>query len=149
MLAIALELAKEDPTYEDIASKFFEHFMGISDAMNRIGGTGLWDESDGFYYDQLAINGQTIPLKVRSLVGLVLLMAVEVLDFQVIQKLPGFYKRMQWFLQNRQDITQNISCMKRAQETNRVLLSISSEDRLQRVVRYLLDETEFLSPYGI
>lgn len=149
MLAMALELAREDPTYEDIASKFFEHFIAISDAMNRVGGTGLWDEEDGFYYDQLAVDGKTIPLKVRSLVGLVLFFAVEIVDTELIQQLPGFSKRMQWFLQNRQDVTQHISCMKKAQSHGRLLLAIPSQERLERVLRYMLDESEFLSPYGI
>ena len=149
MLSMALELADEDPVYEDMASKFFEHFIAISDAMNRIGGTGLWDEEDGFYYDWLQVDGKSTPLKVRSLVGLVLLLAVEILDFGVVQRLPGFVKRMEWFLSNRKDVTQHISCMKKAQETNRLLLSIPTKERLQRVLHYLLDETEFLSDYGI
>jgi hypothetical protein len=149
MLAMALELANEDPAYEDIASKFFEHFIAISDAMNRLGGTGLWDEEDGFYYDQLEVNGKCIPLKVRSLVGLVLFFAVETIDFDLIERLPGFSKRMQWFLKNRKDVTQHISCMKKAQDHGRMLLAIPSQERLERVLRYLLDETEFLSKYGI
>ncbi len=149
MLSIALELADEDPTYEDIASKFFEHFIAISDAMNKVGDIGLWDEEDGFYYDQLQMDGKSIPLKVRSLVGLVLLLAVEVLDFAVIEKLPGFKKRMEWFLKNRKDVTQHISCMKKAKETNHLLLSIPNQERLEKVLRYLLDESEFLSEYGI
>lgn len=149
MLAMALELASDDPAYEDVASKFFEHFMSIADAMNKVGETGLWDESDGFYYDWLEVDGKSIPLKVRSLVGLVLLIAVEVLDFQIIERLPGFKKRMQWFLENRQDIAQYISCMKKAQETNHLLLAIPTQERLQRVLQSLLDETEFLSDFGI
>jgi hypothetical protein len=149
MLAMALELANEDPAYEDIASKFFEHFIAISDAMNRLGGTGLWDEEDGFYYDQLEVNGKSIPLKVRSLVGLVLFFAVETIDFDLIERLPGFSKRMQWFLKNRKDVTQHISCMKKARDHGRMLLAIPSQERLERVLRYLLDETEFLSKYGI
>ncbi len=126
MLAMALELASNDPAYEDVASKFFEHFMSIADAMNKVGETGLWDESDGFYYDWLEVDGKSIPLKVRSLVGLVLLIAVEVLDFQVIERLPGFKKRMQWFLENREEIAQHISCMKQAQVTHHLLLAIIS-----------------------
>ncbi len=149
LLSMALELADEDPAYEDIASKFFEHFMAITDAMNKFGGTGLWDEEDGFYYDQLQVDGKTIPLKVRSLVGLVLLLAVDVLEFDKIQHLPGFIKRMEWFLENREDLTQCISCMKKAKETNRLLLAIPTEERLQRVLRYLLDESEFFSDFGI
>ncbi len=95
MLSMALELAEDDPAYEDIASKFFEHFVAIADAMNTLGGTGLWDESDGFYYDQLHTpTASTLPLRVRSMVGLIPLFAVEVLDDEVIERLPGFAKRM-------------------------------------------------------
>src|SRR5207247_10464262 len=101
MLAMALELASEDPAYEDVASKFFEHFVAIIDAINTLGGTGLWDEQDGFYYDQLHVNGQSIPLRIRSLVGLIPLIAVEVLEEDSINRLPGFKKRMQWFLDHR------------------------------------------------
>ena len=104
MLSIALELARDNPATEDMASKFFEHFVAIADAMNTQGGTGLWDEEDGFYYDQLHVDGRTIPLKVRSLVGLIPLLAVEVLDDELIQGLPGFKKRMDWFLEHRPDL---------------------------------------------
>ena len=102
MLSMALELAIEDPAYEDTASKFFEHFVAIADAMNSLGGTGLWHEEDGFYYDQLQTDGTTVPLRVRSLVGLIPLLAVEVLHADVIDRLPGFRKRMQWFLEQPQ-----------------------------------------------
>ena len=90
MLAIALELAQEDPVYEDVASKFFEHFIAIADAINTVGGTGLWDEEDGFYYDQLRAGDMTTPMKVRSMVGLIPLIAVEVLEQESIDRLPGF-----------------------------------------------------------
>ena len=102
MLSIALELASEDPSYEDIASKFFEHFAVITNAMNNLGGTGLWDEQDGFYYDQLydPKTQKAEPLRVRSIVGLVPLMACGVFDADVIDRLPGFRKRMTWFLEN-------------------------------------------------
>jgi hypothetical protein len=96
MLSIALELARDNPAAEDMASKFFEHFVAIADAMNTQGGTGLWDEEDGFYYDQLRVDGRTFPLKVRSLVGLIPLLAVEVLDDELIRGLRGFKKRMDW-----------------------------------------------------
>ena len=100
MLAMALELASEDPAYEDVASKFFEHFVAIADAMNTLGGTGLWNEEDGFYYDQVRTNGGvTIPVKVRSAVGLIPLIAVTNLRQDVIERLPGFNRRMEWFLQ--------------------------------------------------
>jgi len=152
MLAMALKLAEDNPATEDMASKFFEHFVAITDAMNTLGGTGLWDEADGFYYDQLLVNGQRIPLKVRSLVGLIPLLAVEVLDDEVIQRLPGFHKRLRWFLEHRPDLNQHISyCCSLGKGSGRChrLLAIPSHDRLVRVLRYLLDEAEFLSPFGI
>jgi hypothetical protein len=155
MLSIALELAREDAVYEDIASKFFEHFVAIVDAMNTLGGTGLWDEQDGFYYDQLYLDGKSIPLRVRSMVGMIPLFAVEVLEGNVVDRLAGFRKRMDWFLKNRKDLARHISYMKPsdagADDKNHVhyLLAIPSQQRLQRVLKYLLDENEFLSPYGI
>jgi hypothetical protein len=109
MLAMALELAHEDPTYEDIASKFFEHFVAITDAMNCMGGSGLWDEEDGFYYDQAHFNGETHRLKVRSIVGVIPLFAVEVLEEEVLNQRPGFRKRMEWFLNHRKDLARQIS----------------------------------------
>ena len=152
MLSMALELAQDNPATEDMASKFFEHFVAIADAINTHGGMGLWDEEDGFYYDQLSLNGRTIPLKVRSLVGLLPLIAVEVIEDEVIQKLPGFNKRMQWFLDHRKDLAQNISYMESEGGEDvhgHRLLAIPSRERLERMLRYLLDEGEFLSPYGI
>src|SRR5215510_218719 len=94
-----------------MASKFFEHFVAIADAINTHGGMGLWDEQDGFYYDQLHLDGHSVPLKVRSLVGLIPLLAVEVLEDEIIDKLPGFRKRMDWFLKNRQDLADHIAYM--------------------------------------
>jgi hypothetical protein len=151
MLSMALELAREDPSYEDVASKFFEHFVAIADAMNMLGGTGLWDEQDGFYYDRLHSNGKVIVSRVRSMVGLIPLFAVEVLEDGVMERLPGFRKRLQWFLDNRQDLAQHISYLEAegAAGHGRRLLAIPSRSRLERVLRYLLDENEFLSPYGI
>ncbi len=151
MMSIACELAITNPACEDIASKFFEHFIAIADSMNTLGGTGLWDEKDGFYYDQLRIEGKQIPLRCRSMVGLAPLFAVEILDQDVIDQLPGFKKRMDWFLENRKDLASHIAyldSMKAGSQTRR-LLAIPSRDRLERVLRYLLDENEFLSPYGI
>ncbi len=148
MLGMALELAQQDPVYEDMASKFFEHFIAIVDAMNTLGGTGLWDERDGFYYDQLHTGGQHVPLRTRSLVGLIPLLAVEVLDDAAIERLPGFRKRMEWFLRNRSDLSQHISYCSASRHGHR-LLAVPSTERLERVLRYLLDEKEFLSPYGI
>ncbi|MGH7165150.1 MAG: MGH1-like glycoside hydrolase domain-containing protein [Nitrospiraceae bacterium] len=156
MLAMALELASEDPAYEDVASKFFEHFVAIVDAMNTLGGSGLWDEADGFYYDQLHVDGMHTPLRIRSMVGLIPLYAVEILEADVIEKLPGFAKRMQWFLTHRKELARHISYMESpigAMASGRAhghrLLAIPSRERLERVLRYLLDENEFLAPYGI
>jgi hypothetical protein len=151
MLSMALELAREDPAYEDVASKFFEHFVAIADAMNTLGGTGLWDEQDGFYYDHLYTNGRAIPARIRSMVGLIPLFAVEVLEDEVLERLPGFRKRLQWFLDNRQDLAQHISYMEAEGDAGHGhrLLAIPSRARLERVLRYLLDENEFLSPFGI
>src|SRR5260370_42656582 len=106
MVSIALVIRRCYPASEDMGSKFFEHFGAITDAINTLGGTGLWDEEDGFYYDQLQVNGSTFPLKVRSMVGLIPLLAVEVLDDVLIQKLPGFKKRMDWFLKHRPDLNE-------------------------------------------
>ncbi len=151
MLSMALELARENSAYEDVASKFFEHFVAIVDAMNTLGGSGLWDEQDGFYYDQLHVNGTEIPLRIRSLVGIIPLFAVEVLEEDVLSRLPGFAKRMRWFLENRKDLSRHISYMENGDKAHggHRLLAIPSRERLLRVLRYVLDEREFLSPYGI
>jgi hypothetical protein len=152
MLAIAMELAREDPTYEDVASKFWEHFLYIAAAMNNLGGDGvsLWDEVDGFYYDVLhQENGDQFPLKVRSMVGLCPLFAVETLEPEVINKLPGFKKRLEWFIDNRPDLTDHTACMRTPGSEERRLLSIVNQDRLRRVLKVMLDENEFLSPFGI
>ncbi len=150
MLSMALELSRDDPVYEDIASKFFEHFVAIVDAMNSVGGTGLWDEQDGFYYDQLYLDGKSIPLRVRSMVGMIPLFAVEVLEGGVIEKLQGFRKRMDWFLTNRKDLAKYISYMKPSDsEHKHYLLAVPTQQRLERVLKYFLNEAEFLSPYGI
>jgi hypothetical protein len=150
MLSMALELSRDDPVYEDIASKFFEHFVSIVDAMNSVGGTGLWDDQDGFYYDQLFLDGKSIPLRVRSMVGMIPLFAVEVLEGGVIEKLQGFRKRMDWFLANRKDLAKYISYMKPSDsEHKHYLLAVPTQQRLERVLKYLLNEAEFLSPHGI
>jgi hypothetical protein len=151
MLSMALELARDDTAYEDLASKFFEHFVAIVDAMNSLGGTGLWDETDGFYYDQLHAPGQHVPLRVRSLVGLLPMVAVELLDHSITDRLAGFSKRLAWFFENRPELAQYVTCREdddHAHCTHR-LLAIPTRERLERVLRYLLDEREFLSPYGI
>ena len=151
MLAIALELAKDNPAYEDVASKFFEHFVYICGAMNNLGGENieLWNAKDGFYYDVLSMpNGQRTPLKVRSMVGLIPLFAVETLDPEQVDKLPGFKRRLQWFIENRPELSDHIE----AQSTDdgvRRFLSLVNRHRLKQVLRYMLDENEFFSPYGI
>jgi hypothetical protein len=153
MLSIALELASEDPSYEDVASKFFEHFVAITDAMNSLGGTGLWDDADGFYYDQLHVDGDHVPLRVRSMVGLIPLFACEIIEQETIARLPGFAKRMRWFLENRPELAKYTSYMSAApgedEEHAHRLLAIPSKERLTSVLRYLLDETEFLSRHGV
>ncbi|HWE94763.1 MAG TPA: hypothetical protein VG269_12430 [Tepidisphaeraceae bacterium] len=169
MLAMALELARYDPAYEDVASKFFEHFVAITDAMNSLGGTGLWNEEDGFYYDQIYLDGRALPLKVRSMVGIIPLFACEILESDVIDRLPGFSKRMRWFLEHRPDLARYVTYMQKRSGTpgdakaqgdgklqdggkppgTHYLLAIPSRQRLERVLRYVLDETEFLSPYGL
>jgi Glycosyl hydrolase family 63 C-terminal domain len=148
MLSISLELAQTRPAYEDMASKFFEHFIAICESMNTLGGTGLWDEEDGFYYDQLKMDGKSIPLRTRSLVGLLPLVAVEVLEEEKIKSFKGFRRRMEWFLRYRQDLARLISIDTKSGLTHR-LLAVPTRERLCRVLRYLLDENEFLAPYGI
>ena len=148
MLSIALELAREDPSYEDMASKFLDHFVRIADAINRHHG-GLWDDEQGFYFDQLQIDGQTIPMRVRSLVGLLPLIAVEVLDEPLVQSLPAFKDRLKWFLTYRHDLTKQVSLANCATGSRKMLLAIPNRERLERVLKVLLDESEFLSPFGI
>ncbi|WP_427162340.1 MGH1-like glycoside hydrolase domain-containing protein [Aliinostoc sp. HNIBRCY26] len=152
MLAIALELAKEDATYEDIASKFFEHFLYIADAIDGIGNAdiSLWNEEDGFYYDALHLpDGRQLPLKVRSMVGLIPLYAVNVLELATLERFPGFKRRMMWFIRNRPDLKNNVACMETPGVGARRLLAIAYRSKLQRILQRMLDESEFLSPYGI
>jgi hypothetical protein len=152
LLAIAMELARENPAYEDVASKFWEHFIHISHAMNSMGldEIELWNEEDGFYYDVLHLDGgPPFPLKVRSMVGLIPLFAVETLDPELLDRLPGFKRRLEWFIDNRPDLIQGVACMRTPGEDERRLLSIVGRDRLRSVLRVTLDEREFLSPYGI
>ena len=150
MLSMALELAETNPAYEDMASKFFEHFIHIADAMNTIGGTGLWDNEDGFYYDKLkAPSGREVPLRTRSLVGLLPLIAVEVMENSKIQKLNGFKKRMDWFLNYRTDLRETITYCELCPGAIHRMLAVPTRERLTRVLRYMLDENEFLSPFGL
>jgi hypothetical protein len=151
MLAMAMELARHDSAYEDVASKFFEHFVYITKAMNNLGGHGfaLWDEEDGFYYDVLHLpEGKHHFLKVRSMVGLIPLYAVETMEPEVVEKLPGFKRRLQWFLENVPDVPSHIAQTQRNARGVRRLLSLVSLEKLVRVLRYMLNEDEFLSPYG-
>jgi hypothetical protein len=152
LLAIALELAREDQAYEDVASKFWEHFIFIAHAMNNIGrdNVDLWDEEDGFYYDVLHTpEGKHIPMRVHSVVGLIPLFAVETLEPEMLDRLPGFKRRMEWFIQNRPDLTGNVASMEMPGRKERRLLSVVNPNRLRRVLKMMLDENEFLSPYGI
>jgi len=152
MLAMALELAAEKPAYEDIASKFFEHFVNITDAINSLGGTGLWDEGDGFYYDQLIVNhDQPIPLRIRSLVGLLPMCAVTVLKQTKLESLPGFRKRMDWFLTSRPDLLKYISVRRHTgdKKSTLCLLAIPSEKQLRMTLKRMFDPAEFLSDFGI
>ncbi|GAA4436768.1 MGH1-like glycoside hydrolase domain-containing protein [Bremerella cremea] len=152
MLSIAFELADGNPAYEDMASKFFEHYVSIAEAMNSLDGTGLWDEEDGFYYDHLHLNGRSIPLKIRSIVGLIPLLTVDVLFDRTMEKLPEFRKRMEWFLKFRPELAKFMTYMEHepnGSDEGRRLLAIPTKERLLRMLRYLLDEDEFLSAYGI
>ncbi len=152
LLAIALELATEDSAYEDVASKFWEHFIYIAHAMSHRGDEhmGLWNEEDGFFYDVLRLpDGAQFPMKIRSMVGLIPLFAVETLEPEVLDKLPGFKRRLQWFIDNRPDLTADVACMSTQGTGERRLLSIVGQDQLRCILKYMLDEREFLSPYGI
>ena len=151
MLSIAFELAEDNPAYEDMASKFFEHYLAIAVAINSLDGTGLWNDEDGFYYDHLHVNGNSIPLRIRSIVGLIPLLAVDVLYDRVIDRLPGFRKRMNWFLKYRPELSDFMACMEGSGDGSQGLrlLAIPTRDRLSRILKYLLDEEEFLSPFGI
>ena len=148
MLSIALELAREDPSYEDVASKFFEHFVAIADAMNSLGG-GLWNEEDGFYYDHLQRGDQYLAVRARSMVGLLPIVAAGVLDVDLIDQLPGFKKRLMWFLENRKELASQITYMEKRDEIPKMLLAIPTRQRLERMIGFLLDETEFLSEFGV
>lgn len=144
MLSISLELAREDAAFDDISSKLLEHFVSITQAINHFGGMGLWDQLDGFYYDQLQTEEGSTLLRVRSLVGIIPLLAVEVLDEEVIDKLPGFKKRLEWFIRHAPDLSKLI-----IKKDRKLLFAVPSEERLHRMLKYVLDESEFLSRYGI
>jgi hypothetical protein len=156
MLAIALELAKHNPAYEDVASKFWEHFLHIAHAMSGGGRAhggrahDLWDDEDGFFYDVLHLPDDTrMPLKIRSLVGLIPLLAVQTLDADALRRHDGFRRRLDWFIENRADLTANVACMRTRGEGERRLLSIVDGEQLRRILTVMLDEREFFSPFGI
>jgi len=149
MLAIAVELSQTQTAYEDIASKFFAHFLYIAKAVNELGG-GLWDENDGFYYDSLCLPGEgAIPLRIHSVVGLIPLIANEVSERDVVANLPEFLKRVRWFVEHRPDLTESIAYMEPGGVHERYLLALADSQKLKRLLRRMLDDSEFLSPYGI
>ena len=152
MLAIALELARQDPVYEDVATKFFEHYMYIAGALNNIGEEGitLWDEEDQFFYDVLRLpDGKAIPLKVRSLVGLIPLLAVETIEQSDLDRFPGFAERMNWFLNDRKDLSDLVSHMTVPGQSDRRLLALVRTHRMKALLSRALDPDEFLSDFGL
>src|SRR5438270_4530780 len=152
MLKIALELARENRAYEDVATKFFEHFLYIAAAMNNVGdeGIALWDPEDEFFYDVLHLpDGRAFPLKVRSLVGLMPLLAVETIEPDLLDRLPGFKRRMDWFLNHRPDLASLVSRWQQPGIGERRLLALVRGHRMKRVLKRMLDPEEFLSDSGI
>lgn len=149
MLSMALELAQENSAYEDLASKFFEHYIAIADSLNHLGGDGLWDEEDGIYYDKLKLGDESIPLRTRSLVGLLPLIAVEILEDKKIENLKGFTKRMDWFIEHRPELGKQVTLCQACNTDGRRILAMPSQERLERTLRYMFDEAEFLSQHGI
>jgi hypothetical protein len=152
MLRIACEIAIERPSYQDMASKFFEHFLYIAEAINRDldEGFGLWDQEDQFYYDKVNTpQGDTLFMKIRSLVGLIPLAAVEVLDEEMLNKLPDFKRRVEWVLNNRPDLASLISRWHEPGKGETHLLSLLRGHRMKMVLKRMFDESEFLSDYGI
>jgi hypothetical protein len=152
MLTMAWELTGTSKAYEDTASKFFEHFLYIADAIHNIGGTGqsLWHPEDHFFYDQIRFDdGRREPIRLRSMVGLIPLLAVEIIDHGKLRSTPDFARRMDWFYTNRADLVRNISCIFEPGAAGRCCLSLLNQDGLKRILRVMLDEHEFLSEYGI
>ncbi|HEY2393190.1 MAG TPA: glucosidase [Candidatus Angelobacter sp.] len=152
MLAIALELAATDATYQDVASKFWEHFIYIARAMTNLGNGGLclWDENEGFFYDVLHLpDGSRMPLRVRSMVGLIPLFAVQIMEPDLLESMSDFKLRLEWFVENRKDLTANMACMETEGHKQRRLFSIVDRGQLQRILGVMLDENEFFSPHGI
>ncbi|KAH3884844.1 uncharacterized protein LOC127838481 [Dreissena polymorpha] len=150
MLEMSLLLAHREPIYQDMASKFFEHFVSIVDAMNNVDGIGLWDEADGFFYDHVRNNHLSQPVKIKSMVGLIPLCCALVLEDKDFRHHPGFAKRTKWFIENRKDLSKGISLMTRGtHKEGSLLLSIVSKEKMIRILGHMLDEKKFLSPYGI
>ncbi len=152
LLRIALELATVNPVYEDIATKFFEHFLYVAAALRDLGGQGvdLWDDEDEFFYDVLHLpDERLVPLKVRSMVGLIPLFAVEILDGELLKRVPHFASRLKWFLDYRPDLAGLVSRWQEPGSGDCRLLALLRRHRLKRVLERMLDETEFLSPYGV
>lgn len=151
MLEMALEISQYNPAYEDVTTKFFEHFIYIAESLNRIGEdwTGSWDDQEGFFYDVLALpDGSYIPLKVRSLVGLTTLFAVLVLKKDLLEKVPDFHRRLKWFQQYR-DKNNQYSVIEELNDHEDILLSLVPRERLEKLLKAVLDKKEFLSPGGI
>jgi hypothetical protein len=152
LMRIAIELARENHVYENIATKFFEHFLSIAAAMNNLGGKGigLWNEEDEFYYDVLHTpGGRYFPLKVRSLVGLMPLLAVETIQWQLIDALPGFKARLEWYLRHRPDLASLVSRWEEPGMKERRLVALTRGHRMKCLLRRMLDPEEFLSDYGV
>ncbi|MEL7142270.1 MAG: glucosidase [Cyanobacteria bacterium J06573_11] len=156
MLSISLELALENPVYEDMATKFFEHFIYISEAMNNTGehSTQLWDEEDGFFYDVLHLPDMSrVPIKIRSLVGLMPLYAVTTLEPELMDRLPGFKERLEWFEANRQKLYRNVTTTEKVDKNGSIkkrrMLSVVRPDKLRRILAKMLKPHEFLGPTGI
>jgi hypothetical protein len=152
LMRIALELAVQDNAYQDIATKFFQHFLYIAEAMTNMGGEGvaLWDEEDGFYYDVLELpDGRNVPLRVRSMVGLIPLFAVHVIEPHEFSQLPDFSQRLRWFLDHKPELARLISRWTEQGSGERHLLSLLRGHRMKGLLRRMLDETEFLSDYGV
>src|SRR5882724_4788205 len=150
LMRIAIELARENHVYENIATKFFEHFLGIAAAMNNLGGVGLWDEEDEFYYDVLHTpGGRYLPLKVRSIVGLMPLLAVETIQWQLIDQLPGFKSRLEWYLAHRPQLASLVSRWQEPGMHETRLVALTRGHRMKCLLRRMLDPEEFLSDYGV
>ena len=150
LMRIALELAQHNHVYEDIASKFFEHFLSIAEAMSSMAEGGLWDEEDKFFYDVLNLpDDARVRLRIRSMVGLIPLFAVETLEPEMLEKLPGFRKRLEWFLEHRPNLASLVSHWQSPGRGERRLLSLLRGHRMKRLLQRMLDESEFLSDYGV